>query len=791
MPNEKNMKDAGTYGEPFNFDGKDYYGPRELAETFCASYENWEYAARRLKNGDLGKWLEANADSGANAKLNEILAASGNDRDLAVLNVITAFAPEIPFSIYGKTIDFETLCSVIKNYVQAPRLATDAEKKIVGLLNEGCRLFDYYKAHFNATGTTPESRLYSILKSIKGSRLKVTKKLDAIIGRITGGDLRIVPERFKGAFSDLCDFMFANHDFLIAPEDYDAIASVFPQLRGVDDYDDYRTISNVLKKCAGQGVRPDAEFFGSIARKYFIPEEVLKNAPSRQLIPFIDYMADIEKNERRLTIENLEYLLKNYYFIPRNIYADLNGDDFDRFMNALEFIDSIILEGAYVKIDDAALFKDASDEWSIDDLRAVKYCIDEKIPARIFKSYVRDLSSKGESLKKLKNALIVQKVRAERSTARKKYFALFIVSAVAACYFGWYNSYYSRYSGGVIIAQNYFGYYGMISDGKWIAGPGYEWIGKIDRESGLAVFRQGRKCGFIDGTGRIVMAPEFDFIGQFGKDGLAEVRHNFKYGYIGRDFKFILTPAYDSVCKLGENAILLELGRKYGLATRQGKVLVQPSYDKIDTGRYGSINFFKITQNGKKGVIDENGTLRIPPEYDDVVRYNGKGLSIVKLGGKLGCVGEDGKPALEPLYDRVDEFGYRKQKTARIWQNGKQGLINKKGEVLVKPLYEYVDDFQNGKTGVMKQNGKYGMIGEHGEVVSAASWDNISIDHRYGVAIIKRNKKYGLMDMTGRVFLEPFYDHIDSFNIFGVAEIELGSKTGRITKNGRVLIEPQ
>lgn len=53
--------------------------------------------------------------------------------------------------------------------------------------------------------------------------------------------------------------------------------------------------------------------------------------------------------------------------------------------------------------------------------------------------------------------------------------------------------------------------------------------------------RKNSRYGFIDKTGKIVIKPEFDYVGPFS-EGLAVVWIGNKYGYIDKTGKYIWKP---------------------------------------------------------------------------------------------------------------------------------------------------------------------------------------------------------------------------------------------------------
>ncbi len=571
--------------------------------------------------------------------------------------------------------------------------------------------------------------------------------------------------------------------------------------------DDRVRLAAIVKKHISSGGPFNDEYFAAIRRRYFIPEEAVKAADPHDIIGFIDYMATIEEQERKLTVEALRCFFDNSYLIPQDIYKDLNGESFDDFIKAVGFVRDIVSNEAYIKIDDAKLFKDASAGWTIGELSAVKYCVNEKISADVFKKASDENVSAGTLLEKIKIAGEAEIKKCEekesinlgRINSGLKAGAAFLVLCAALYYYLWFGIYLSIPSDGRIIAQNYLGYYGIISNGKWIRGPQFDWIGQFDKKYKLAKVYHKKRYGFINIEGWMAVEPIFQSVDDLGEDGTAKMRMNFKYGVIDKDGKIIIDAKYDDIFKFSTNGkdefAKVKLNGKYGLINKSGKVLIEPLYDELDLLSY-HLRAVKVKRDGRKGVIGIDGRIIIQPLYDEIVKYDPNAITVVRLNGKLGGIDKNGKMVLEPIYDSIGDFFFKDQLTARIRLKNKEGLINIKGEILIKPLYDYIGSFQTGyrkavNIDTMKIGKKYGLIDITGKVIAEAIYDHISVYPEHGVAVISRNQKYGLMDLNGKVLAEPFYDDIGRFNIHGVAEIELNNKKGNITKEGAVLIKPE
>ena len=59
------------------------------------------------------------------------------------------------------------------------------------------------------------------------------------------------------------------------------------------------------------------------------------------------------------------------------------------------------------------------------------------------------------------------------------------------------------------------------------------------------------KYGFIDKSGKVVIEPQFDWVGAFS-EGLARVKKDGKYGFIDKSGKVVIEPQFDEVRAFSE-----------------------------------------------------------------------------------------------------------------------------------------------------------------------------------------------------------------------------------------------
>lgn len=196
------------------------------------------------------------------------------------------------------------------------------------------------------------------------------------------------------------------------------------------------------------------------------------------------------------------------------------------------------------------------------------------------------------------------------------------------------------------------------SNGKYLMRPRrLQRLG--DLREGLAVFEPAgakynidgfvKNVGFIDVTGRVVIAPRlfaaYDFsegvaaasvkfgtCGYIGKQGnfvidpvfelpsyqacgpfsevLAHVMKGGKFGYIDHTGSFVIRPIYDYAYDFSEGYAVVGSGSRYVFIDKRGTVLGTSSYG---FARAFSEGLAPVVPKDKWGFIDKSGALAIPP----------------------------------------------------------------------------------------------------------------------------------------------------------------------------------
>jgi WG containing repeat len=275
------------------------------------------------------------------------------------------------------------------------------------------------------------------------------------------------------------------------------------------------------------------------------------------------------------------------------------------------------------------------------------------------------------------------------------------------------------------------------------------------------------KYGFIDKTGKVVISPQFDSVGQF-HEGLAQIRMNNIIGYIDKEGRIAINPQFDQVKDFSEGVAFAKIGSKWGLIDKEGKVVINPQFD---SGLPFSEGLAAVQVGKKWGYIDKKGQLIIQPTFDIVGKFE-DGLAGFRSekDSKLGYIDKKGTVVIQAkLFDQGFNFS---EGLATVKLGDKWGYINKKGVAEMSG-----DKFRFDTPSV--SNSDYLLTYSHGEG-----------DFSEGLAAVTEKGKKVYINKNGQIVIGFQIDAHSRFSE-GLAHITIGDKCGYIDKVGKIVINPQ
>ena len=141
-------------------------------------------------------------------------------------------------------------------------------------------------------------------------------------------------------------------------------------------------------------------------------------------------------------------------------------------------------------------------------------------------------------------------------------------------------------------------------------------------------------------------------------NGFAAVCDGKKWGYINKQGKVVISLKYEGADEFEKGSGAVFRNRKFGLINRQGKLVVPIKYyDSPNLSSYKGL--YNISGKDGVGVIDSNGKIIVPAAKYDYIMFFREGLALVgkKIGGEFkgGFINKKGKLVIPIKYGILEQ----------------------------------------------------------------------------------------------------------------------------------------
>jgi hypothetical protein len=293
----------------------------------------------------------------------------------------------------------------------------------------------------------------------------------------------------------------------------------------------------------------------------------------------------------------------------------------------------------------------------------------------------------------------------------------------------------------------------------------------------------GKKWGFTDDKGKMIIKPQFDSTSNFSED-LAAVQNKGKVGFINKIGEIVIPLKFDGAYDFSEGLAVVSIKDKCGFIDKTGKVVISLQFD-------GACNFSEglagVRIKGKCGFIDKTGRMVIPIQFDDVCVFTEE-LAVVTIQKKLGYINKEGEIVIPTQFDNVYHFT---EGLAAVKIKEKWGYINKKGKIVISPRFDKAYSYGEFDLAVVRIDSKYGYIDKTGKIIIPAKFDG-AFCFSDGLAIVKINSIFGnnlgYINRTAKMIIKPQFEYAEYFknsrarvkkNNFIFTEEGLIDKTGK------------
>lgn len=323
------------------------------------------------------------------------------------------------------------------------------------------------------------------------------------------------------------------------------------------------------------------------------------------------------------------------------------------------------------------------------------------------------------------------------------------------------------------------------------------------------------KWGYIDETGRIVIALQFDSAAGFC-DERALVTVGGKPRYIDTAGRFINTPPFELSNNFNEGLAPINLGQeripnigliknpgRWGYINKSGALVIPMKFQLADEFHEG-LAAAHLGQTS--GFIDHTGRFVFNAPFDVSWGFS-EGVVLIKSNLKMIYLNRAGKRLpMPPLDDNYYGHSFH-EGLAAVQIKDKWGFMDKTGRLVIPAEFIEVGDFSEGlaaaevpidqdkeppcridETATYTVAKKFGYIDRTGTMIIAPQWEYASpfVD---GLASVSSCYHASFIDKKGRVSIETRFN--DALPFTGpLAEVLIGSMHGYIDKTGKVIWEP-
>lgn len=228
-----------------------------------------------------------------------------------------------------------------------------------------------------------------------------------------------------------------------------------------------------------------------------------------------------------------------------------------------------------------------------------------------------------------------------------------------------------------------------------------------------------------------------------------------------------------------------------------------------DKKKVKSYSYYTVYENGKFGVINNEGETVINPEYTEIVLIPNKDVPIFICTYDLND--QDGTYKTKVINQKneeifkeyskveaIDNFDSKQNiwyedDVLRVEKDGKYGLINFEGKEVLPCDYDEITALKGVTNNLLvKKDGKVGLVNEKGQTIINTEYKDIKTlkeGYKNEYIIVNDNNQYGIISTTGTVIIEPKYEDVKYLNNSEMFAIKDAGVWKLINKDNQILID--
>jgi hypothetical protein len=317
----------------------------------------------------------------------------------------------------------------------------------------------------------------------------------------------------------------------------------------------------------------------------------------------------------------------------------------------------------------------------------------------------------------------------------------------------------------------------------------------------LFPIHEGRKAGYIDRSGVVVVPATYDAVGEC-REGRARVTAGSLSGYIDLNGKVVIEPKYESAGDFRDGRAIVRTADRYSLIDLSGKVIAEIPYRVLGEFHQGMLRVQaagKTDESGRRrptmyGFADRDGKMVIPPQFVSASEFpeDPADLPFGSLDRDWCYFDRAGHAVIRismgPQLRGADPFssGRLRVKEGFTW-----GYKDASGNWAIQPTYNDATDFSGGIARV-QQGEKWIFIDLRGKEVAQESLRLRPVQpYSDGLALVRQGDLSGWVDRDGKLaFPLRKYEQAYKFSS-GLARIRVDGMWGFIDRTGNLALPAQ
>ena len=252
--------------------------------------------------------------------------------------------------------------------------------------------------------------------------------------------------------------------------------------------------------------------------------------------------------------------------------------------------------------------------------------------------------------------------------------------------------------------------------------PAFLGAGRFSLGRARVVMQAGgqRRCGFVDASGAVVIAPQFDETGAGDfSEGLARVLMRGRWGYINTSGALVIRPKFEAAGDFSEGLAPVRTGNQWCYIDPSGQRVIE-LHGFTTVGAF-SDGLAAVCRDGQWGYVDKSGRM-VGEKLFRAAGTHSDGLAPVQVYDTpqlFGYVDQQVNLAVPPQFVSAGAFSGGLARVVLAGARpggGRIGFIDVRGRMVLPPVFEKAADFQGGLAWVCR-GGVWGYIDKAGRFV--------------------------------------------------------------------------